>query len=165
MPLNMEKNKNIQNFLKQVSIKDSGWMKQAQWEEDNEYWLELSFRIAVRISLTLSANKKANVYPKNQVELAEAMGCTPQYVSKLMKGQENMQIETICKIGRILNTKLIEVPTVEVKQRQQIIRSDSNFGNLDMLFTPPIKSKTEQNTEQSAPIKVNADNTLYALAA
>jgi transcriptional regulator with XRE-family HTH domain len=152
----------IKERIIQQSIKDSGWMKQAQWEEDNEYWLELSFRIAVRISLTLSANKKANIYPKNQVELAEAMGCTPQYVSKLMKGQENMQIETICKIGRILNTKLIEVPTVEVKQKQHIVRSDSYRENENLHMSTSIESKSSENTEQ---VEVYKDHNSYALAA
>jgi transcriptional regulator with XRE-family HTH domain len=165
MPLNMEKNKNIQNFLKQVSTKDSGWLKEAQWEEENEYWLEMSFRIAVRIGLILRANKKADVYPKNQVELAEAMGCTPQYVSKLLKGQENMQIETICKIGRILNTKLIEVPTIEVKQKQQISRSNFFYGQRNMLLSSPLKSESGKAVEQVDVQKVKQDDSAYALAA
>ena len=36
-----------------------------------------------------------------------------------MKGQENLQIETICKIGRILGITLIEVPKIEIKQNLQ----------------------------------------------
>jgi transcriptional regulator with XRE-family HTH domain len=115
----MEKNKNIDNFLKHVSNKKSGWLEKAKWQEENEDWLDISFDIALRIASTLSANKKANVYPKNQVELAEAMGCSAQYVNKLLKGQENLQIETICKVGRILGITLIEVPKIEIKQNLQ----------------------------------------------
>lgn len=44
------------------------------------------------------------------------MGCSPQYVNKLLKGQENLQIETIFKIGKILGLKLIEVPKIEINQ-------------------------------------------------
>lgn len=119
MLLIMEKNKNIDNFLKHVSNKKSGWLEKAKWQEENEDWLDISFDIALRIASTLSANKKANVSPKNQVELAEAMGCSAQYVNKLLKGQENLQIETICKIGRILGITLIEVPKIEIKQNLQ----------------------------------------------
>ena len=121
MLLIMEKNKNIDNFLKHVSNKKSGWLEKAKWQEENEDWLDISFDIALRIASTLSANKKANVYPKNQAELAEAMGCSAQYVNKLLKGQENLQIETICKIGRILGIALIEVPKIELKQTIQFI--------------------------------------------
>lgn len=115
----MEKNKNIENFLKHVSKKDSGWLAKAKWRQENEDWLDISFSIAVRVASTLSANKKANKSPKNQAELAEAMGCSAQYVNKLLKGQENLQIETICKIGRILGITLIEVPKIEIKQNLQ----------------------------------------------
>jgi transcriptional regulator with XRE-family HTH domain len=121
MLLIMEKNKNIDNFLKHVSNKKSGWLEKAKWQEENEDWLDISFDIALRIASTLSANKKANVYPKNQAELAVAMGCSAQYVNKLLKGQENLQIETICKIGRILGITLIEVPKIEIKQTIQFI--------------------------------------------
>lgn len=115
----MEKNKNIENFLKHVSKKDSGWLAKAKWRQENEDWLDISFGIAVRVASTLKANKKANKSPKNQVELADAMGCSAQYVNKLLKGQENLQIETICKIGRILGITLIEVPKIEIKQNLQ----------------------------------------------
>lgn len=112
----MEKNKNIDNFLKHVSKKDSGWLAKAKWRQENEDWLDISFDVALRVASTLSANKKVDKYPKNQAELAEAMGCSAQYVNKLLKGQENLQIETICKISRILGITLIEVPKAEIKQ-------------------------------------------------
>lgn len=111
----------IKQKLIQTSIKDSGWLEKAKWRQENEDWLDISFSIAVRVASTLSANKKANKSPKNQAELAEAMGCSAQYVNKLLKGQENLQIETICKIGRILGIALIEVPKIELKQTIQFI--------------------------------------------
>jgi len=110
MLLIMEKDKNIENFLKHVSKKNSAWLEKAKWQEENEDWLEVSFSVALRVASTLSANKKTGAFPKSQVELAEAMACSAQYVNKLLRGQENLQIETICKIQRILGIKLIEVP-------------------------------------------------------
>lgn len=100
----------IKQKLIQNSIKDSSWLEKARWRQENEYWLDVSFSIAVKIASVLSANKKANEYPKSQVELARAMGCSAQYVNKLLRGEENLQIETICKVQRILGIKLIEVP-------------------------------------------------------
>ncbi len=141
----MEKNKNIDNFLKHVSNKKSGWLEKAKWQEENENWLDISFDIALRIASTLSANKKADKYPKSQVELAEAMGCSAQYVNKLLKGQENLQIETICKIGRILGITLIEVPKLETKQAVQynnetIITEKTNLVSPSIHFTTPYLS-------------------------
>ncbi|MHC5309990.1 helix-turn-helix transcriptional regulator [Myroides sp. LJL116] len=111
MSINKIKQKLVQN-----SIKDSKWLEKAKWRKENEHWLDISFNIAVKIGSILSANKKTNTYPKTQVELAELMDCSPQYVNKLLKGEENLQIDTICKISKILATKLIEVPEVELRQ-------------------------------------------------
>lgn len=110
------KNENTKKFLDLVSKKESGWLEKAKWRQENEDWLDVSFSVALRVASTLSANKKANVYPKSQVDLAEAMGCTAQYVNKLLRGQENLQIETICKVQRILGIKLIEVPKTVITQ-------------------------------------------------
>lgn len=111
MSINKIKQKLIQN-----SVKDSSWLEKAQWREDNEDWLDISFSIAVKVASVLSANKKTNAYPKSQVELAEMMGCSAQYINKLLRGEENLQIETICKIQRLLEVELIAVPKIEIKQ-------------------------------------------------
>ncbi len=44
-----------------------------------------------------------------QTELAERMGCNQQYVSKLLKGCENLTLETIAKIEMALNLKFITI--------------------------------------------------------
>lgn len=126
--------KNTKKFLELVSKKDSGWLAKAQWREDNEDWLDISFSIAVKILSALSANKKAeNSLPKNQKELAEVMGCSAQYVNKLLRGEENLQIETICKIQRILGIKLIEVPKAELEpiKKDKSVRGVRRY-NLDL---------------------------------
>ena len=92
-------NKNTQKFLDLISKKESGWLEKAKWRQENEDWLDISFSIAVKILSALNSNKKANISPKNQKELAETMGCSAQYINKLLKGKENLQIETICKIN------------------------------------------------------------------
>ena len=46
----------------------------------------------------------------NQKELAQRMGCTPQYVSKILKGKENLSLETICKIEDALDMEFQTVP-------------------------------------------------------
>jgi transcriptional regulator with XRE-family HTH domain len=42
-----------------------------------------------------------------QKQLAELMGCSQQYVSKVLKGQENLSLETMAKIEDSLNINII----------------------------------------------------------
>lgn len=122
----------IKQKLNQNSIKDSGWLEKAKWRQENEDWLDISFSIAVKVASTLSANKKTGTFPKSQIELAEAMKCTPQYVNKLLRGQENLQIETICKVQRILNIKLIEVPKTVITKTVQYQPTVTWLGTLNI---------------------------------
>jgi transcriptional regulator with XRE-family HTH domain len=42
--------------------------------------------------------------------LAERMGCSQQYVSKILKGRENLSLETLAKIEDALNLRLVYEP-------------------------------------------------------
>ena len=41
--------------------------------------------------------------------LAEKMNCTQQYVSKVLKGRDNLSLETLCKIENALGIKILQV--------------------------------------------------------
>lgn len=43
-----------------------------------------------------------------QRALAEKMNCTQQYVSKVLKGRENLSLETLCKIENALGIKILQ---------------------------------------------------------
>lgn len=38
----------------------------------------------------------------------EKMNCTQQYVSKVLKGRENLSLETLCKIENALGIKILQ---------------------------------------------------------
>ena len=40
--------------------------------------------------------------------MAEKMNCTQQYVSKVLKGQKNMSLETLCKIESTLGIEIFK---------------------------------------------------------
>ena len=42
-----------------------------------------------------------------QKNLAERMGCSQQYVSLLLKGSENLTLETVAKLEKVLDFKLL----------------------------------------------------------
>ena len=150
----------IKQKLIQNSIKDSGWLEKAKWRHENEDWLDISFSIAVRVASTLSANKKANKSPKNQSELAELLGCSAQYVNKLLRGQEKLQIDTICKVQRILGIKLIEVPKAIVTVTAHYTAEEFWFAKINQK-SPSINAVTPYSEEKAEAAGENN----YALAA
>lgn len=77
------------------------WREKAVWRKENKSWLRYSQLVAMRM-LDQMANEGLT-----QKALAERLGCSQQYVSKILKGQENLSIETICKIEEALALELL----------------------------------------------------------
>ena len=42
-----------------------------------------------------------------QKALAMKMNCSQQYISKVLKGRENLSLETLCKIEKALDVKIL----------------------------------------------------------
>ena len=42
--------------------------------------------------------------------LAQMIGVSPEYMNKILKGQENLSLETIAKLSEALNIELITFP-------------------------------------------------------
>lgn len=98
--------------LKQISEPaPSNWREKAQWRKDNRDWLRKSGRIAVAVLDAIDANPDMS-----QAKLAEKMGVTKQYISKIVKGQENLSLQTICKLESALGITLVEVKTFQASQ-------------------------------------------------
>lgn len=92
------------DFIQKPKEKDTTWLEDAKWRQANADWLDLSAAIAIKILRYLREHKIT------QKELADRLGFSPQYVSKIVKGSENLTLETICKIQKALGITLIEVP-------------------------------------------------------
>lgn len=80
------------------------------WREEEEKrhqakadgWLQYSRKIAIKLALAM---KQQNL---TRLDVAERMGCSPQYVSRLLKGEENLSLETICKLEDALNISILQ---------------------------------------------------------
>lgn len=79
----------------------SKWRDEANWRRENKAWLRHSQRIAVKL---LSYMKRENL---TQNAMAERMNCTQQYVSKILRGTENLTLETLSKLEEAMQTQLI----------------------------------------------------------
>lgn len=83
----------------------SRWREEAQRRRDNKDWLRYSQHIA------LAMLDKMEAIHLTQSQLAERMNCSQQYVSKVLKGQENLSMETMFKIQKALD--LVILPVIE----------------------------------------------------
>lgn len=98
--------------INQIASKESsGWINDAKARQTNKSWSKRSFKIAVHILRAIRTQKPIN--GMTQVKLAEALNVSPQYINKVVKGQENLTLETIAKIEQVLGIKLIEIPEFE----------------------------------------------------
>lgn len=93
-----------------ISDEPSKWMEQADSYEKNKEWLDKSALIAIKILSTLRSQSIT------QRTLADSIGVSPQYINKVVKGQENLSLETICKIEKSLGITLVAVPAYENSQ-------------------------------------------------
>ncbi|MCH8549798.1 MAG: helix-turn-helix transcriptional regulator [Balneolaceae bacterium] len=115
----MKKKERIEKFLKTVENDTGSWLEEARYRKENRAWLRKSQRIAIRILSVLDEKGM------QQKELAEAMDVSPQQVSKIVKGKQNLTLETISKLEAVLGVILFEMPVsqFEIKVERKDIRT------------------------------------------
>mgnify|MGYP002522210920 FL=1 len=95
------KNEIVDGLKVYQSLTPSKWRENAEWRMANKSWLRYSQHIAM---MMLDKMEKTGM---TQKRLAELMGCSQQYVSKVLKGQENLSLETLAKIERCLQISIL----------------------------------------------------------
>jgi len=85
-----------------ASDQSSDWKTKAKYRRDNREWLKRSVVIAVKV---LDALKMQGL---SQKDLAERMDVSPQQINKIVKGQENLTLETISNLEIVLGIKIID---------------------------------------------------------
>lgn len=90
-----------QKLNEHKSSTPSKWREEAEFRAANKEWLRHSQHIAMMML------DKMEQLGMTQKSLAEKMGCSQQYVSKILKGRENLSIETLCKIETALELSLL----------------------------------------------------------
>ena len=91
----------VNNLRKHQSTTPSKWRERAEWRQENKSWLRHSQHIAMMML------DKMEELGLTQREVAERMGCSQQYVSRILKGHENLSIETMCKIEEALDLAIL----------------------------------------------------------
>ncbi len=108
--MDMEEKMNtvIGKLKEHASTTPSKWREEAEYCRANKTWLRYSQHIAL---LMLD---KMDMLGMNRKQLAEKMNCSPQYISKVLKGQENLSLETLSKIETALGISIIKEDPIAV---------------------------------------------------
>ncbi|MBE7651963.1 helix-turn-helix transcriptional regulator [Tenacibaculum finnmarkense] len=93
-----------------TSDNKSNWEDKAKNRLANKSWLKHSRKIAIKINTFLKTN---NI---KQKELAKLLDVSPQQISKIIKGRENLTLETISKIEDVLKIQLLELNKTQKTQ-------------------------------------------------
>lgn len=96
-------------FKDLVSNEPSKVHERIAFLKTNKAWLKKSMRIAASILKVLREREIS------QIALAASLNVTPQYVNKILKGNENLTLETISKIEEILGIKLVSIEPYTVQ--------------------------------------------------
>lgn len=96
------RNEIIEKLTEHSGGTPSKWRENAEWRVANKDWLRYSQRIAMMML------DKMEVLGLTQKSVAERMGCSQQYISRVLKGRENLSIETISKIENALELEILE---------------------------------------------------------
>jgi len=92
--------------LKKISkteSKNTKWKEIAKWNQDHTESLEDYMIIASRISQSLKAKGMT------QKELEKKLEVSPQALTRIMKGRQNLTLQSIRKIEKALDITLIAV--------------------------------------------------------
>lgn len=128
---------NKEKFLALVSEKDSGTLERNRDRIRNRAMLRESQQIALKVLM------KLDELGWSQKDLAKIMAVTPQQITKIVSGKENLTIETQIKLQNILDipvlasyyeNKMTEkdqwVVTIEknvVRVEPQVLENSNNF--------------------------------------
>jgi ribosome-binding protein aMBF1 (putative translation factor) len=91
-----------EKLSKLATNQPSSWKAKAKYRRDNREWLQKSAAIAIKVLDALKAQGLT------QKDLAERMDVSPQHINKIVRGQENLTLETITHLEQTLSIKIID---------------------------------------------------------
>ena len=137
-------NRNVGKF-KSVITGTSNWLQKAKQRKINEAWLKKTQHIALKILLELKEKGLT------QSDLAFTLNVKPQYVNRIIKGLENLTLETICKIEVALGIELITISNSAIVLNQVTV-SGNNLDNINEVLNSSINLLKTDKAQDYVPI-------------
>ncbi len=129
--------------LNQLSASEkSQWQEQAKYRAENKIWLKKSQKIAL---LVLDRIDELKI---TQKELAIRVDVSPQHINKILRGSENLTLETISRLEAALSFEIF--PNSVFYKYSQVLPS----GVTGIIKTPvpaPEKHKVRNPETASQP--------------
>lgn len=149
--------------MKKTEITPSTWSSDADYRIKNRKWLRYSSNVARRV---LSILREKDTL--TQLELANNIGVTPQYISKLLKGKQNLTLSTIAKLSESLGEELISFPNYKYSNRhtELVVSSGLSYDTIIQIKYDSISVFPENNFQwpiQSSQIhSIRSNRTINA---
>lgn len=80
----------------------SEFEEEARWRQENEIWLRMSRSVALTIVDYMQENHLS------RAEMAKALEVSPQYLSRILSGTENLSIKSVAKIEVVLGISCLK---------------------------------------------------------
>jgi len=119
------------NTLKAIA-KDDKALEKIKDRINNRIWLKYSQKVAL---IVLNEIELKDI---SQKELAIKMEVSPQYINKLVKGKEKLNIETISKLESALNINILTISEPrKLEPKGRVVNVDFSVDlSLDQFSTP-----------------------------
>lgn len=112
----------VNKFKALISDNESSFVEESKVIVANEEWLLASAGV-----IFMLMDFMASQSPKmKKVQLAKELGVSAQYVGKLLRGEENLTLQTLTKIAHVMNLTLMEL-------MQKLIEQLNPKGNRQVL--------------------------------
>jgi predicted XRE-type DNA-binding protein len=94
---------NLEKLQELAQPRDEVAVERARYRKENREWIRLSQEIAIELHKYL---RNEHI---TQKKLAEMLGVSAVYVNKILKGGENLTLETVCKIQSAIGRQIITI--------------------------------------------------------
>ncbi|BDD00752.1 helix-turn-helix transcriptional regulator [Persicobacter psychrovividus] len=101
---------NLDKFKSIVNPDGNQWKQEVNDRLSKKSWIKKSASLALYIKRLMRQKGMT------QKALAELMQVSPQQVNKILKGRENLTLETISKLEECLEVGLMNIPSVDQYQ-------------------------------------------------
>jgi transcriptional regulator with XRE-family HTH domain len=138
-----------EKYLKRIAGQESDAIKEAKERVENRSWLRESKKLALKILIRLDE------LGWTQRTLSSELGVSPQYVNKLLKGNEKFGFDIIVKLQEVLDLPIL----YSYKKRENLDDKKSkefrSFGVLIKADFNNKKSPVPQYMELAPIIEIN----------
>lgn len=149
-----ESKKKLQELL--VKEESPEWRNQVEFRKENKSWLKKSAKIAIKL------NRSLRVQGMTQKELAEKLEVSPQMVNKILKGRENLTLETIGKLEAALGIELITI--LRSDEMVMTVPKEGFIMTKASSVSQVYSSKAELSFKEIVSAKSYEEDSRYALA-